>query len=78
VTGADLVGVAVPLWREARALAERASRLFLPMRTIGWDVAVTPDGPVLIEGNARWDPPPVGSISGALLRRLRAARPAVT
>jgi hypothetical protein len=78
VTGADLTGVTVPLWDEARGLADRASRLFLPMRTIGWDVAITRDGPVLIEGNARWDPPPVGSDSGALLRRLRAARATVT
>jgi hypothetical protein len=37
-------------------LVFRAARLFLPLRTIGWDVAIAPDGPILMEGNAYWDP----------------------
>ena len=37
---------------------ERAARAFAPLRTIGWDVAITPDGPSLIEGNVTWDPLP--------------------
>ena len=24
------------------------------MRTLGWDIAITPDGPVLLEGNNWW------------------------
>lgn len=74
-TGAALIGAPVPHWGEARALARRASEAFLPMLTIGWDIAITQEGPLLIEGNARWDPPSVGDVSGALLRRMRAARP---
>jgi len=57
-TGLTIPGVEVPLWNEAVALAERAARSFLPLRTVGWDVAVTPEGPALVEGNAFWDPPP--------------------
>ena len=38
------------------ALAEQAARAFLPLRTVGWDIAVTPEGPTLIEGNPFWDP----------------------
>ncbi len=56
VTGADMTGVVLPHWSSARQLLERASRLFLPLRTIGWDVALSSEGPVLIEGNAWWDP----------------------
>lgn len=53
-TGVQMQGVAVPLFDEALQLALRASREFGFMGTIGWDVAVTDDGPLLIEANAYW------------------------
>lgn len=46
----------VPMWEECVALVLEAQRVFAPLRTIGWDVAVTDDGPFLIEGNIFWDP----------------------
>ncbi len=55
VTGIDIRGTALPHWTSTLQLTERAARLFLPLRTIGWDVALTPDGPVLIEGNVWWE-----------------------
>ncbi len=55
-SGIAVAGVTLPHWALARQLAERAARLFLPLRTIGWDIALTADGPVLMEGNASWDP----------------------
>lgn len=70
-TGIDLVGRRVPLWTESANLARRAARAFLPLRTIGWDVGITPSGPRLVEGNVWWDPPnPVGEM-GRVLRVLR-------
>jgi hypothetical protein len=48
----------IPFWKETVALARRAASTFLPLKTIGWDIAITPRGPVLIEGNAYWDPFP--------------------
>ena len=57
VTGAVLPGFQLPFWPETLDLARRAAMAFLPLVTIGWDVAITPDGPLLIEGNAWWDPP---------------------
>ena len=73
-TGEPVVGRALPLWDEALALGVRATHAFAPLRTIGWDVALTPEGPLLVEGNARWDPLPHRS-SGELIRRMRGARP---
>jgi hypothetical protein len=55
-TGAPIAGFKLPHWPEAVALVARAAQLFAPLRTIGWDVAFTPTGPVLMEGNAWWDP----------------------
>ena len=49
------LGREIPFYREAAGLAMSAHRLFPSLRTVGWDVAVTPDGPVLIEGNHNWD-----------------------
>ncbi len=51
-------GWAVPWWPDVRALALEAAAAFAPVGTIGWDVAMTPAGAVLIEANAQWDPVP--------------------
>ncbi len=55
-TGVPLSGLPLPGFAEALGLVRRAASLFLPLRTIGWDVALTAGGPVLVEGNIEWDP----------------------
>jgi hypothetical protein len=47
-------GFQLPHWAAACALVRRAALLFRPVRAIGWDVALTEDGPVLVEGNSEW------------------------
>lgn len=54
-TGRELAGFQVPEWSVARELAIRAAKVFAPLRTIGWDVAISREGPVIIEGNVKWD-----------------------
>lgn len=53
-TGAVFRHVTAPLWREVRATVTRSARAFSPLRTIGWDIAVTKDGPIIIEANWDW------------------------
>jgi len=53
-TGRALVGFQVPLWRDACEMVIDAARKFYPVKTIAWDVALTPDGPLVIEGNLDW------------------------
>jgi glutathione synthase/RimK-type ligase-like ATP-grasp enzyme len=54
VTGGALLGRRLPDWPAATALACAAhDRAFADYALVGWDVALTPDGPVLIEGNAK-------------------------
>ena len=53
-TGVRVIGRPVPMFAECCELARRAALLLLPMRTLGWDIAITPDGPVLLEGNNWW------------------------
>lgn len=57
-TGAEFAGFRLPHAAGVRDLVLRAARAFAPLRTIGWDVAVTDSGPLLIEGNVTWDPLP--------------------
>lgn len=55
-TGVSFLDFTVPLWKEAKELALQAATRFWPIRTIGWDIAITENGPVVIEGNQCWDP----------------------
>jgi len=56
-TGERFEGFRIPFFEEALTLLGRVAPLFLPLRTIGWDVAITERGPCLVEGNSQWDPP---------------------
>lgn len=40
----------VPFYHEAKELAMKMSSI-LPNSLVGWDIAISPDGPVIIEGN---------------------------
>ena len=53
-TGRPIKGFSLPHWAAALALVQRAALLFRPLRAIGWDVALTENGPVLVEGNSEW------------------------
>lgn len=50
-SGAAFAGVVVPHWAEVRGLVDRAARAFRMLPALGWDVAITPTGPVLLETN---------------------------
>lgn len=50
-TGYRIADFALPLYDEVIALVDRAARRVPRVRYVGWDIAVTPTGPVIIEGN---------------------------
>jgi len=72
-TGVAFEGFALPLWQQTRALVEATAVKFWPLRTIGWDVALTPNGPRIVEGNVWWDPPNQHDCMGRLVEALSAA-----
>lgn len=53
-TGARFAGMRVPCWDELRDTVCRAAMALPELPTLGWDIGVTPTGPVLIEANWRW------------------------
>ncbi|NEE04091.1 sugar-transfer associated ATP-grasp domain-containing protein [Phytoactinopolyspora halotolerans] len=50
-TGAPIAGVEVPYWPQIRDLVLHSARVLSFMEYIGWDIVVTPDGPVVLEAN---------------------------
>jgi hypothetical protein len=54
ITGCPIVGFEIPYWKEVLALVRDASLAHSENRSIGWDVAITNEGPGLIEGNHDW------------------------
>lgn len=50
-TGVRFEGYEIPMLHEAIALAKEAAVEIPQMRHIGWDIAITPTGPAIIEGN---------------------------
>ncbi|MFT3704949.1 MAG: sugar-transfer associated ATP-grasp domain-containing protein [Agriterribacter sp.] len=54
VTGVDFIGFQVPFWKECIQLAKDAALKVSENRSIGWDIAITNNCPILIEGNHNW------------------------
>lgn len=51
-TNAPVAGRLVAQWPQVAALAEAGHRVLIDRTVIGWDIALTAEGPVIIEGNA--------------------------
>lgn len=49
--GAAIVGVRLPHWEDALALNARCAHMFAGLRFSSTDIALTPDGPVVVEVN---------------------------
>ena len=53
-TGVIFEGFQVPFFREAVRMATDLHRFYYGFHSIGWDIAITTDGPTFIEGNDDW------------------------
>lgn len=50
-SGFDLIGFEIPMFDKAVELCKKAAKVEPRIRYVGWDVAITGDGPILVEGN---------------------------
>ena len=79
-TGTPFVGLRLPFWPEVKDLALRAAAAFPWVRCVGWDIAISEGGPVLVEGNERWAislvqmPAPHGLMTGEFKELYEALR----
>lgn len=53
-SGHRITGQTLPFWKESLALCQKAHEMFREIATVGWDVAVTDEGPKLLEANPVW------------------------
>jgi len=53
-TGVMIKGFELPYWKETIEMVKKAALTNKSNRSIGWDVAITDEGPELIEGNHDW------------------------
>ena len=51
LTGASILGFQVPQWDAVGRLADSLAREVPEIPYVGWDIAITPEGPVVVEGN---------------------------
>ena len=72
-TGAPLLGESVPMWEAVLDLARRCAPIFQAVRYQSMDIAVTPEGPMLIEINTGggFDLPQLASGQGFLTDEVR-------
>lgn len=50
-TGFQFKGFEIPFFAEVKSLATQAALVTAGNRLVGWDIAISPEGPVLVEGN---------------------------
>lgn len=46
-----IMGLKIPYWDEVVLMLSKAAKLVPEVKYVGWDIAITKDGPCLIEGN---------------------------
>ena len=51
LTKTSFVGFKIPYCQEALDLCKTASKKIPQIAYVGWDIAITPQGPVILEGN---------------------------
>ena len=54
-TGAVFSGLTVPYWDEIINIVKKAALQFPNLKSLGWDIALTENGPLILEVNADYD-----------------------
>lgn len=55
VSKQKIKGFSIPYWVECINMVKKAALVVPEVRTVGWDVAITEQGPIIIEGNSKWN-----------------------
>ncbi|MHC4553591.1 MAG: sugar-transfer associated ATP-grasp domain-containing protein, partial [Planctomycetota bacterium] len=68
-TGFEFADFRLPLFQEACQMVCRLHEMFYGVHSIGWDVAITPSGPTILEGNNAWETPTLQVFDKELIKK---------
>jgi len=54
ITKTKFYNIQIPYWNEIKKITVKAQKIFDHSKSIGWDIAISSEGPVIIEGNLSW------------------------
>jgi len=77
-TGIIFEGFRIPFYREAVAAALEVHNLFYGLHSIGWDIAITENGPTFLEANDQWAIDVLQCVHGGLKQRYLETLPGAT
>lgn len=60
----------IPFYKEAEALAVKLHGYLYRCHSVGWDIAITENGPVFIEGNGWWEISLLQAVHGGLKKQI--------
>ena len=69
-TGLEFSTVSLPFYDQVIALTKEAHRAFSRTRSIGWDLAILEDGPILVEGNSCYADRVVQICNGGIKKKI--------
>lgn len=64
--GVVFEGFEIPFFKEAMEMTKDLHSKLYRIHSVGWDIAISPDGPVIIEGNSLWEVSGTQSTVGGL------------
>lgn len=63
-------GYQIPFYKEAEEMALKLHKYLYRCHSVGWDIAITEDGPMFIEGNGWWEISLVQAVHGGLKQQI--------
>lgn len=60
----------IPYFKEAVKMAKDLHSKLYRIHSMGWDIAITSNGPVFIEGNSLWEISLIQAVHGGLKKQI--------
>lgn len=60
----------IPFYKEAERMAVELHKRLYRSHSVGWDIAITEDGPMFIEGNGLWEISLIQAVHGGLKKQI--------